>query len=110
MKNFIIIIILCLISAYFGYNYANGFIGARTNSSVFQTAGDYYILGNLGVGTTTPVVSLIVQENTSTSTIWVESATSTKGACLKLKDTDGVGYTYCAYNNGTQTCTTTPCN
>ena len=61
---------------------------------------------SLGVGTTTPSGKLHVFSN-STTTIIFDS--STQGACLKLKDSDGSGYTYCTANNGTLSCTTTPC-
>jgi len=64
--------------------------------------------GNFGFGTTTPLSDFHFFSET-TSTISLDSSSTTTGACLKLKDIDGDGYTYCTANNGSLSCTTTPC-
>ena len=64
---------------------------------------------SVGIGTSTPATLLDVF-NTSTSTITIDSNSATQGSCLKLKDVDGGGYTYCYVLDGTMTCSTDACN
>jgi len=64
--------------------------------------------GNVGIGTTTPS-SLLDIYSTATTTLEIDSGSVTKGACLKLKGSDGSGYTYCTVNDGLMNCTTTSC-
>jgi len=39
----------------------------------------------------------------------LNSASTTQGACIALKDADGSGISYCRAKNGTLTCNTTSC-
>ena len=84
---------------------------ATTTIYASQLSGNDLIFkpsGNFGFGTTTPLSDFHFFSET-TSTISLDSSSTTTGACLKLKDIDGDGYTYCTANNGSLTCTTTPC-
>jgi len=65
-------------------------------------------LGLWGMGTTTPQSELDIFSTAST-TVTVDSNSASKGACLKYKDIDGGGYTYCSFLNGAQTCSMTSC-
>jgi hypothetical protein len=77
-----------------------------TNNLIY---GDFST-GKVSIGTTTAPSTLDVYSHTATSTLQVDSGTGEKGACLKMKDSDGVGYTYVTFNNGTMTATTSPCD
>lgn len=50
-----------------------------------------------------------VDTNHSTTTVVIDSPSPSQGACLKLKDRDGSGYTYVTVNNGTLTASATSC-
>lgn len=63
----------------FGTN--NSFVG------IFDTS------GNFGVGTSTPTSRLQVF-STGTSTVSIDSNSTTKGSCIEMKDAVGGGYTY----------------
>ena len=78
-------------------------IGSSTATSLIVTNG-----GNLGIGTTTPVTLLDIY-SISTSTIKLDTNITTKGGCLKIKDTSGGGYTYCYTLNGAMTCSQVSC-
>jgi hypothetical protein len=62
----------------------------------------------VGIGTSSPA-SLTDFYSTATTTITIDSNAASQGSCLKLKDVDGDGYTYCYVNNGVMTCSTTSC-
>lgn len=47
--------------------------------------------------------------NTSTSSFNFDNNSATKGACIKIKDNDGSGYTYLRVSNGTGTFSTVSC-
>ena len=75
-----------------------------------STAGDLLTItdaGNVGIGTTTPDTLLSVDSQSATSTVTVGG---TYPACLKLRDSDNAGWTYCTFLNGAMSCSTTPCN
>jgi hypothetical protein len=62
----------------------------------------------LGVGTTTPATTLDVFSTGTTTVTW-DSNSATQGACIKVKDHDGGGYTYLTTLNGTLTADTVSC-
>lgn len=64
--------------------------------------------GYFGVGTTTPLTRFTVAD-TGTSTLTIDTTSTTQGACLEYKDRDGSGYTYVTYNNGAQYVSSTSC-
>jgi len=68
-----------------------------------------YFGAKVGIGTTTPSSSLEVANGTTTTTITIGSAGSGKGGCLKIRDTDDGGWTYCSVLDGTLTCGTASC-
>ena len=68
-----------------------------------------YIFGsNFGMATTTPESNMVLS-STATSTFEIYSSSASQGACLKLADFDGTGFTYCVVNGGSMTCSTTSC-
>ena len=73
---------------------------APSNSIVIDSA------GFVGVGSTTPSANLDVINTVGTGIIEIDGTT---GGCLKIQDTDGLGFTYCTTLNGTLSCSTTPC-
>jgi hypothetical protein len=90
------------------YELISNSLGPLTNF----TSGNVAVQGRLGIGTSTPEAKLQVYGgDTATSTIQIggAAASSTKGACLKLRDSDGAGWTYCTTLNGTMNCSTTSC-
>ena len=65
---------------------------------------------NVGIGTTTPEAKLqVFGGDTSTSTVQIGGSSSDKGACLKLRDSDGAGWSYCTILDGTLSCSQTSC-
>jgi len=64
--------------------------------------------GYVGVATTTPATPLDVY-TTATTTITIDSSDTERGSCMKLKDVDGGGYTYCYVLNGSMECSATSC-
>ena len=62
--------------------------------------------GRLGINTTSPIEDLTVYDTSSavtlgtTTTLFIDTSSSTKGACIALKDADGSGFTYLVANNG----------
>lgn len=62
--------------------------------------------GNVGIGTTAPGANLDIEGGTGTGIIEINGA---NGGCLKIRDTDDAGFTYCTVLNGTMTCSTSPC-
>ncbi len=68
-----------------------------------------YTNSRLGIGTSTPAFLLDIYSS-ATSTTRFDTDSTSKGACLVLKDRDGVGYTYVTANNGTLTASATACN
>lgn len=62
-------------------------------------SGTASVSGNFSVGKT----------NTGSSSFEFDSLSTTQGACFKIKDMDGSGYTYLIVNNGTGTFSTNDC-
>ncbi len=65
--------------------------------------------GNLGVGTSSPASLFHVSKNSATTTVTIGNASGGSPACLKLRDSDDAGWTYCTVLNGSMNCTTTSC-
>lgn len=65
--------------------------------------------GNIGIATSAPGHLLDVF-SIGTSTLRIDSNSTTRGSCLILKDSDGVGYTYVTANDGVLTASTVACN
>jgi len=84
-----------------------------TSGSIIDNGANTFIQhidsGNVGVGTITPSSIFHVSNDTATTTITIGNETSGKGACLKLRDSDGAGWTYCSVLDGVLTCGTTSC-
>jgi hypothetical protein len=60
--------------------------------------------GDLGVGTSSPRYRTDIF-STATTSVRIDS--SARGGCLIIADVDRSGYTFCNYNNGSQTCSST---
>lgn len=74
-----------------------------------RASGQLYITGNLGIGTTSPATLLHVSKDSATTTITFGNESGGSLACLKLRDSDDGGWSYCTILNGTMNCTTTSC-
>jgi len=81
----------------FLYNAGAGQAPATTLLTLTGTGSG--IAGRVGIGTTTPG-KLFDVFSTATTTIRVDSNSTTRGSCLVLKDRDGVGYTYITVEDG----------
>lgn len=98
-------------SGYVG-NYNNNSFSIRTNNEdrfmiYDKNAGSDV---RFGFGTTTPESFFHVSKENATTTVEIGStATTGKGSCLKLRDSDGQGWTYCTTLAGSLTCSTTSC-
>lgn len=64
--------------------------------------------GLVGIGTSTPATLLDVFSTATTTVTW-DSNSATQGACIKVKDMDGGGYTYITTLNGTLQADTVSC-
>lgn len=82
-------------------------IGIYTNNGTL--AAMFTSAQRFGLGTSTPAFQY-EQFSTGTTTMSIDSNSSNKGACLRLKDADGSGYTYLLVNDGAGTFSTTACN
>ncbi|MFC1612914.1 hypothetical protein ACFL23_01145 [Patescibacteria group bacterium] len=84
--------------------------GIFTDGSIISsaTSSNSYFAGNLGIGTTSPA-TLTDFYTTATTTITIDSSDIERGSCLKLKDVDGGGYTYCYVIDGAMECSATSC-
>lgn len=76
------------------FGYASTTQIGSTESAYFATAS-----GNVGIGTTTTGVLLDVF-STGTSTIRLDSNSTSKGGCIEIKDKSGIGYTYLYAEDG----------
>ena len=77
-------------------------------SSTLQVNQTSTFLGNVGVGTTTPATSLVV-ENQGNATTTITVGKDGFAGCIKMQDTDGAGFTYLKTLNGVLTASTASC-
>ena len=63
----------------------------------------------MGIGTTTPATLLHVSKSSATTTATFGNGSGGSLACLKLRDSDDGGWTYCTVLDGAMNCTTTSC-
>lgn len=87
--------------------------GVFQNLIATSTTSTSTFAGAMAIGTTTTTNSAVLTIGTSTSptattTVYIDSAL-TKGACLVLKDSDGVGYTFIVALNGSLVTSTVDC-
>lgn len=86
-----------------GIDTAWGFYNATSSNNMLG-------YGSTLVGTTTALgTEKLNLTSTATTTQVIDSSSVTQGACIKLKDTDGVGFTYVSANNGVLTASTASC-
>ncbi len=82
------------------------------NAIVFQNSSNetarFDFNGNVGIGTSSPATLLDIF-STATTTIKIDSNSVTQGGCLKIKDIDGVGYSYGTSLAGVITWSTVSC-
>lgn len=64
--------------------------------------------GNVGIGTSTPATLLDIF-STATTTATLDTNSATQGGCLKMRDHDGLGYTYITTLNGVLIASTVSC-
>ena len=65
--------------------------------------------GNVGIGTTSPATLLHVSKDSATTTVIIGNESGSSRACLKLRDSDDAGWSYCTILDGTMNCATTSC-
>lgn len=63
---------------------------------------------SLGISTSSPKAQIDIF-STGSSSLRLDSNANTKGGCIVLKDSDGVGYTYVSGNNGVLSASTGSC-
>lgn len=104
------LIVCCLLLI---YKVNNKTLGGRIDITGWvYTTGLNVFTGRIGIGTSTvpSKYNLNVWAPTATtSMVLFDTASTSTGACLQFRDSDGSGYTYVTFNNGTQTATTTAC-
>lgn len=86
--------------------------GSGTSTSQWSdiTGGISYTSGNVGIGVSEPDANLHVYGGDSQeSTLTIGGSSSSEGACLKLRDSDGAGWTYCTFLDGAMSCSQTSC-
>jgi hypothetical protein len=94
----------------------NGNVGIGTTSpgALFAVGngltdgGLYFTSTGLGIGTTTPS-ALMQLFSTATTTLSIDNNSSTKGACIQVKDYSGGGYTYLYTKSGVLYSSTISC-
>lgn len=94
-----------LTSSHWSWRNAGGNLYLATSSpSTFATSSATTLsidgtTGNIGVGTTT-ATSLVQIFSTATTTVSIDSNSTTRGGCLEIKDRSGTGYTYLYVEDG----------
>lgn len=90
---------------------AFSFTAGATNVANFSSTTINFLNSRVQIGTTTLVSTRSILElfTTATTSITVDSNSTTQGGCLAIKDTDGSGYTYVVANNGVLTASTNTC-
>ncbi len=69
-------------------------------------SGDVRASGYFGAGGVVPATLFDGDEGTGRGIMTLDGST---GGCLKIRDTDDAGWTYCVVLNGTMTCSTSAC-
>lgn len=103
---FSIVAVLFSVSIFLNPDYKTG---ARTDDSGWDLiGGNVYADNSVSIGTSTSPYELNVWGSTTT-VLYIDTTSTSTGSCLKLRDSDGGGFTYLTWLNGTQTATTTAC-
>lgn len=89
------------------------FMGGYSGTSLYLMANGGFPLslpttGFAGFNTTTPIDD-VAMAGSATTTLVIDSTSSTAGACIMLKDSDGSGYTYVTAANGVLTASVNSC-
>lgn len=95
-------------------NGSGGFFRITSGSDVNVSTGSgggllSFVANKFGVGTSTPSELFTVSLTSATATALINSNSTSKGACLMMKDADGSGYTFIVVNNGVLTASTNDC-
>lgn len=87
-----------------GLNHASIYTGSGTISSLTPRIVIERTSGNVGIGTTGPMRSILdIDQGTGTAQVTIDGTT---GGCLMFQDTDGAGWTECDALNGVLSCST----
>jgi hypothetical protein len=100
------IIVISLTAGYIGGHYHpdDYFGGVRGGART----GFYLIDGeSIAISSSSPMVDFVIAQDNATSTIMITSDHASSSACIVFEDTDSAGFSYCAYLNGVQTCSST---
>jgi len=88
---------------------AKGTLGGGYFGLTNSTSGDVFKVdgsGQVSIGTITASANLDVDQGTGRGIIEIDGST---GGCLKIRDTDDAGFTYCTALNGVLSCSTSAC-
>lgn len=81
---------------------------SETGRGNSRTGFSLYPGEQIGIGTSTLAYDFeIVSHSTSTIKLGKDNTATTTGGCLIVDDYDKTGSTYCIYNDGIQTCSST---
>jgi type II secretory pathway pseudopilin PulG len=82
--------------------------GTPNDVSIYLSGPDALTIrgGNVGIGATSPSALLDLDAGSGRGIIEVDGST---GGCLKIRDTDDAGWTYCTALDGTLSCSVSAC-